>query len=102
MSTRIGREEALRFAQLARIRLSDAEADALARDLDAILGYVAELEALDTEGVEPTSCVLPRETPMRADEPVPSLDPEAVLGRAPLRAGTSFAVPRVLEDEEEA
>ena len=58
--SRIGRAEVERIGHLARLRLEPDEADALARDLDAILGHVAELEALDTSG-----------TPARLREPGP-------------------------------
>lgn len=98
--SRIGREEVERFARLARLRLEASEAEALTRDLEAILGHVAELEALSTEGVPPTACVHPVATPLRPDTPRPSLPPEEALRNAPARLGTAFAVPRVLEDEE--
>jgi aspartyl-tRNA(Asn)/glutamyl-tRNA(Gln) amidotransferase subunit C len=99
--SRIGRAEVERIGHLARLRLTAEEADALARDLDAILGYVAELASLDTSGVPPTAHVIPFATPLREDRVAPSLAPEAALSNAPEADGTAFLVPRVLESEEE-
>jgi aspartyl-tRNA(Asn)/glutamyl-tRNA(Gln) amidotransferase subunit C len=95
------RGEVERIAGLARLSLSESEAERLAAELDTILGYVESLARLDTEGVEPTSHVLPLATPLREDEPAAPLDPEVALANAPERAGTAFAVPRVIEGEDE-
>ena len=54
MST-IGPEDVAYVAQLARLALTEDEARAMARDLEQILGHVKSLDALDTEGVEPTA-----------------------------------------------
>lgn len=99
--SRIGRAEVERIGHLARLRLDAAEAEALARDLDAILRHVESLAAVDTAGVEPTSHVLPFATPLREDVPVVSEARAPVLDRAPDRDGDAFLVPPVLEGEEE-
>ena len=72
----------------------------MAHDLDEILSYAEALQALDTEGIEPTAHVLPLPTPMRSDTPEAPVDPEAALANAPARGGDAFAVPKVLEGEE--
>jgi aspartyl-tRNA(Asn)/glutamyl-tRNA(Gln) amidotransferase subunit C len=97
----VSRDEVQRIARLARIRVAGAEADALARDLGAVLGYVELLGSLDTTGVEPTATVLPLATPLRADEPEAPLAPEVAVANAPAADGSAFAVPRVLGDEAE-
>ncbi len=95
--SRISVAEVKRIARLARIALGDGEAEAAARELEAILGYVAQLEALDASGVEPTSHVMPLATPTRTDEPFDSLSPEEALANAPAVVGTAFAVPQVVD-----
>ena len=95
-------QEVRRVARLARIRVSDEEADALARDLGSMLAYVALLDSLDTSGVEATSNVIPLATPLRADEPTLPLSPEAAVMNAPSADGSAFAVPKVLGGEAEA
>jgi len=99
--SRISREEVARIAHLARLSLSEDEAGAMAADLDTILGYVQKLQTLDTEGVEPTSHVLPVATPFRPDEPRPSLPPDAAVRNAPESQGTAFLVPPVIEGEDD-
>ena len=99
--SRIGPEEVERIADLARLALSDAEVAAAVRDLDRILDYVAELEAVDTEGIEPTVHVIPLDTPVREDRASSDFDPELALAGVPERSGTAFVVPKVIEGEEE-
>jgi aspartyl-tRNA(Asn)/glutamyl-tRNA(Gln) amidotransferase subunit C len=95
------RAEVERIADLARLSLSDAEAERLASELAAILAYVEELRALDTSGIEPTSHPMELATPLREDVPEPPLAPELALANAPAREGSAFVVPKVIEGEEE-
>ena len=99
--SRIGRAEVERIGHLARLRLTADEADALARDLDAILEHAAELAAVDTSAVADGARADAGPTPLREDRPLPSLQPEAFLANAPDSDGTAFLVPRVLEGEDE-
>jgi aspartyl-tRNA(Asn)/glutamyl-tRNA(Gln) amidotransferase subunit C len=97
MSAALSREEVLRIAELARLELTADEVDLFTRQLADILTYVAQIQALDTTGVAPTSHVMHRPVE-RADEPAPSLPRTAALANAPeaaLEAGL-FKVPRVI------
>ena len=89
------------MARLARIRVLPDEADSLAREIGAVLEYVALLDSLDTTGVEPTSTVIPLATPLRADVAAAPLSPELAVLNAPSADGSAFAVPRVLGGEAE-
>jgi aspartyl-tRNA(Asn)/glutamyl-tRNA(Gln) amidotransferase subunit C len=97
----ITRDEVERVAALARLLLSDEEAERMAAELDTILEYVETLGQLDTNGVEPTSHVIPLATPLRQDRAVAPLDSELALANAPEREGSAFVVPKVIEGEEE-
>ena len=97
--SRIGHTEVAHVARLARIALSDAEVDAMARDLEQILDHVASLDALETRDVPPTLHGFDLPTPLRADRAAPPLDPELAVANAPARQGTAFLVPKVLEEE---
>ena len=97
----ISREEVERIAALARLSLSNDEAERMATELDTILGYVETLGEVDTAGIPPTSHVIPLPTPLREDRGGPSLDPEVALANAPEREGTAFVVPKVIEAEQE-
>ena len=94
---RISREEVLKIARLARLSLSEAETDAMTRQLDAILEYAGKLNELDTTGVEPTAHVGERATPMREDVPGPSLAQEAATANAPKSVGGAFIVPKTVD-----
>ena len=97
--TRITRQQVEYIAELSRLSLSEAEALAMERDLERILDYVASLQELDTEGVEPTAHVIALDTPLRSDRAAAAMDPELVVANAPERAGTAFLVPRVIDAE---
>jgi len=98
--TRIAREQVERVALLARLELEADEAELLTGHLDAILDYVETLAEIDTTGVEPTSHAIPLATPLREDEPETPMDPERALRNAPVRDGSAFVVPKVLDEDE--
>lgn len=89
----ISREEVLHVARLARLKLDEAEVEAMATELSGILEHVEVIGELDLEGIPPTSHVVPLENVWRADEPRPSLDREVALGQAPEHAEDTFLVP---------
>ena len=96
----ITREEVAHLARLSRLALDDAELDALASQLDVILGAVAQIrEVADVEGVRPTTHAVPLENVTRPDAVRPSLDRDAVLDGAPAAEDGRFRVPRILDDE---
>ncbi len=84
------------LARLARIALTPEEAVRLERDLETILAYISQLNEVDTEGVEPTSHVLPMSNVFREDRVEPCLPVEEAFADAPDRSGTFFRVPRVI------
>ncbi len=96
--TRIGRDDVEHVARLARLALSDGEKQRMRQQLDRILGYIAKLNELDTEGVEPTTHAIRMVNVMREDEVQASCPPEAMLANAPEQAGEFFRVPRIIED----
>jgi len=83
--------------ELARLELTDAEVDGLARDLTAIVGYVDQLQEAKTDGVEPLAHPLELSNVFRPDEPQPSLGVDQALANAPQRKGDFYAVPGVFE-----
>jgi aspartyl-tRNA(Asn)/glutamyl-tRNA(Gln) amidotransferase subunit C len=94
----ITREEVLHVARLARLSLTEAEADRLREQLVNILSYIRQLDALDTKDVVPTSHAVEMGTPFRDDAVRPFGDKEAILANAPDREGDFFRVPRIIED----
>ncbi len=94
----ITRDEVSHVARLARLALSPAEADELGEQLGRILGYIKQLDRLDTRDVVPTSHAVEMGTPFRSDDVRPFGDKEAILANAPDRDGDCFRVPRIIED----
>lgn len=84
-------------ANLARLELSEDEKAQFADQLNAILKYAEKLNELDTEGVPPTSHVLPITNVMRDDVNRPSMPVEKVMANAPDEEDGMFRVPAVLE-----
>lgn len=91
------REQVQKVALLARLKLTEAEVDAMTAQLGAILGYVEQLNELNTEGVEPLAHPLPLQNVFRADEPAPSLTVDEALANAPKRQGDFYSAPAILE-----
>src|SRR3954468_23823500 len=92
-------DEVRKVATLARLELADADLARMQHQLSAILDYVAQLQALDTEGVEPLAHPLPVPNVFRDDEPAPSLPVDEALRNAPNRTGDFFGVPAVFDTE---
>jgi aspartyl-tRNA(Asn)/glutamyl-tRNA(Gln) amidotransferase subunit C len=86
-----------RIARLARIRLTDAEVGAFAGELDGILGWIEQLNEVDTEGVAPLTRVVDMRLPQRADVVTDGNKPEAILANAPEAHDGYFVVPKVIE-----
>jgi aspartyl-tRNA(Asn)/glutamyl-tRNA(Gln) amidotransferase subunit C len=94
---KITRAEVEHVARLGRLELTEDEKERMTAQLDAILGYMEKLNALDTSQVEPTTTVIPMVSVMRDDAVRPSLDREEALANAPDRADAFFRVPRIIE-----
>jgi aspartyl-tRNA(Asn)/glutamyl-tRNA(Gln) amidotransferase subunit C len=93
--------EVRKVARLARLDLPDADLAVFAKQLTAILGYMDQLNELNTEGVEPLAHPLPVQNVFRPDELKPSLPVDEALANAPARSGDFFAVPAVLDPADE-
>src|ERR671933_419900 len=89
-------------AHLARLELTDAELETMTRQLSAIVDYVAQLQQVNTDGVEPLAHALSVHNVFRDDEPRPSLPVDEALANAPDRrtdakGDTFYGVPAVLD-----
>jgi aspartyl-tRNA(Asn)/glutamyl-tRNA(Gln) amidotransferase subunit C len=98
-------EEVRHVADLANLELTAEELPRMARDLNAILGHIAELNQLNTTDVPPMAQVAEAlgQTPaafgetLRADTIRPSVDRATVMAEAPETDGRFFKVPKVIE-----
>jgi aspartyl-tRNA(Asn)/glutamyl-tRNA(Gln) amidotransferase subunit C len=85
------------IARLARIAVSEAEVEALAPELNNILGWVEQLQEVDVSGVEPMTAVIPNRLRLREDVVTDGGICDKVLANAPLAEHGFFAVPKVIE-----
>jgi aspartyl-tRNA(Asn)/glutamyl-tRNA(Gln) amidotransferase subunit C len=90
-------EDVEHVALLARLELSDEEKQLFATQLAKILEYVAKLDELNTDEVEPVFHVVPLSNVFREDEERPSLPLEKVLQNAPKASHDCFNVPKIIE-----
>lgn len=86
-----------KVAGLARIAISDAEADALVPELNNILGWIEQLQEVDTSGVAPMTAVIPNHLRLRDDEVTEGDIRDQILANAPQAEHGFFAVPKVIE-----
>jgi aspartyl-tRNA(Asn)/glutamyl-tRNA(Gln) amidotransferase subunit C len=92
----IDREEARRVAALAHLEFDDAGLERMASEMTKILTYIDQLREVDVEGFDERDATV---TPMRDDEPRPSLDRELVERNAPAWRDGLFVVPKVIGGE---
>jgi aspartyl-tRNA(Asn)/glutamyl-tRNA(Gln) amidotransferase subunit C len=98
-------EDVRRVAELANLELTAQEEPRMQKDLSAVLGYIAELNELDTAGVPAMAQVgemlgaevLQRGEALRVDEVRLCLDRAVVMTQAPESDGRFFKVPKVIE-----
>lgn len=102
---KITEKEVRHVADLANLKLTEAEVARFQADLDGILQHMDRLNEIDTSGVEPMAQVLlgadpaatDQGTTLRADEAVLPLGNQAALANAPQPGGGYFKVPKVIE-----
>jgi aspartyl-tRNA(Asn)/glutamyl-tRNA(Gln) amidotransferase subunit C len=87
----------LRLENLARLELNDTERQRLQGSLNDILGMVEQLNALDTEGVEPLIYVNDDTQILREDVAKNEVSQAQALKNAPDQNGTFFKVPKVID-----
>lgn len=92
----ITRNDVIHAAKLSRLALTEPEIEKIAGDLERIVAYVEQLQAVDVEGIEPMVQPFDLDTARRADEPT------AVIGRKALEGSAGYddglvKVPKVIE-----
>jgi len=94
---KITREEIKHLAELSNFSLSEEESESLGADLENIIGYISQLDELDTSGVNPTYQVFEMENVWREDEILPQdANREELLNLAPAAEDNQIKVPKVL------
>lgn len=94
--TRISNEQVKHVANLARLEISEDEAERFTKQLDAIITFAEQLNELDTTNVEPTYHVLDMKNVFREDIKEKGLPREEVLKNAPDHQEGQIKVPAII------
>ena len=86
-----------RVARLARLKVKDEDVPRLAGELNAILGWIEQLNEVDVSKVEPMTSVVSMKMKMRQDEVTDGHYPEKITANAPAQEDSFFMVPKVVE-----
>lgn len=93
---KLTKETVNHLAHLARLEFSEEEQDRMLKDMDKILGFVAKIEELDLEGIEPLKYMSEEVNVLRADEVKQEITKDQALKNAPDRDSDYIRVPKVL------
>jgi aspartyl-tRNA(Asn)/glutamyl-tRNA(Gln) amidotransferase subunit C len=93
----VDKDTVVKIAALARIEVPEADLERLAAELSNILDWVAQLDEVDTDAVEPMAAVMPMALRLREDVVDDGGYATRVLNNAPEVIDGCFVVPRVVE-----
>ena len=93
----VDRETVIRVARLARIQVPEGDLDTLAGELSNIIGWVEQLDEVDTDGVEPMASVADMKLRWRKDVVTDGGVTDKVTANAPDPQNGMFSVPKVIE-----
>jgi aspartyl-tRNA(Asn)/glutamyl-tRNA(Gln) amidotransferase subunit C len=85
------------LSRLAQLALTETEQSAALEDLERIISMVDQMQAIDTDGVEPLAHPLDADQRLRADAVTESVDRELFQQGAPATRDGLYLVPRVVE-----
>jgi aspartyl/glutamyl-tRNA(Asn/Gln) amidotransferase, C subunit len=86
-----------RVARLARIAVTEEDANRMVGELNGILGFVEQLNEVNVTGVEPMTSVTPMQMRKRADDVTDGDKAADVVANAPVTDNNFFLVPKVVE-----
>ena len=95
---RISSDEVKKVAQLARLELNESEIQKHAEQLEKILGYIKQLEKINTENVPCTTRAIEVVNVFRKDEKKNYINSEELIDLAPERENKFFKVPKIMND----
>lgn len=94
---KLSKEEVKHVAHLARLAITEEEAEKFAEQLGKITDFAEQLNELDTTGVEPTSHVFPIVNVLREDEPKQGLPVEKVMLNVKEHENGQIKVPSIMD-----
>ena len=97
--SRISADDVRKVAKLARLDLADEKITTYTNQLESILDYVSQLQAVDTTDVPPTTRAVEVVNVTREDGVTPTPVREEILNQAPQREQDFYRVPKILADQ---
>jgi len=94
---KIDQESLKKIAHLARLDIKPEEQDGLLKSMDSVLTWMEQLDAVDTNGVEPLTHILDEVNNWREDVAVNNMSREDALANAPSKNASYIMVPKVIE-----
>jgi aspartyl-tRNA(Asn)/glutamyl-tRNA(Gln) amidotransferase subunit C len=91
-------DEVRHVARLARLQLDEAEIFSLQGELNALLGHFADIQGIDTTGIQPASHAVAVRNVWADDVPGPTLPRDRALRNSALSRAGLFVVPMIIED----
>ncbi|KZL06694.1 Glutamyl-tRNA(Gln) amidotransferase subunit C [Pseudovibrio axinellae] len=86
-----------RVAGLARIKVSQEQAETMTGELNVILGFVEQLDEVNIDGVEPMTSVVEQFMKKRIDDQSDGGYADKIVSNAPVHEDNFFTVPKVVE-----
>ncbi|OGF52557.1 MAG: asparaginyl/glutamyl-tRNA amidotransferase subunit C [Candidatus Firestonebacteria bacterium GWA2_43_8] len=93
----ISKKDVLHVAKLAHLKFEEKELESFAAQLEGMIEFVDKLKEVNTEGIEPTSSVIPLTNVFREDEVKPSFTQEKALSNAPEKELGHYKIPKMME-----
>ena len=95
---RISSDEVKKVAQLARLELNEREIQQHGEQLEKILGYIKQLEKINTENIPCTTRAIEVANVLRKDEKKDYANVEEIIGLAPKRESKFYKVPKIINE----
>ena len=93
-------EDLEKLFRLSRVECSESEKASLLENLPRILGYISQLNEINTEEVLPCNHILESQVNIfRSDESEEPLSREEFLSNAPQHVGGMIKIPPVMKEE---
>ena len=94
----ISAQDVKKVANLARLEIPEDQIETFTGQLEQILGYVEQLEKVDTTNIPPTTRAVEVVNAFREDSVSPTTVRDEILDQAPQREGDFYRVPKILAD----
>jgi aspartyl-tRNA(Asn)/glutamyl-tRNA(Gln) amidotransferase subunit C len=86
-----------KLARLSKLKFNEDEMKLISNDLSKMLDFINQLQDLDTEGIDPLIHMNEEINNWREDQVQGMISQEEALSNSPVKDGTYFKLPKVLD-----